>query len=271
MEVIRKLGDRVEKEHNQFLRDSQRIGDHSSKDSNGRTGSMSISNNMDFESLVGGANGASIKTEIKVDKGKSWDDDVWESIFTSNDGVRTDLDLCLDSFIEPFMQAAPIPLPATIVRAQVPSLPPSPKSPRNQFPNLSTTTSRPFATAASFKVGITPSTVQPRSSAPVMQANVSAGLNRPIPVPTLQNQPIKPNYNISLTPATSQTASPLGQSSLQPMIPHNILATSSPSMAAPPQMGTLLAPSKPIQPTWPTGGAPKQGTKDDWGDFDPLA
>jgi SCY1-like protein 2 len=268
MEVIRKLGDRVEKEHNQFLRDSQRIGDHSSKDSNGRTGSISISNNMDFESLVGGANGASIKTENKVDNVKSWDDDVWESIFTSNDGVRTDLDLCLDSFIEPFMQAAPIPPPATVVRNQVPSLPPSPKSPRNQFPNLSTTTSRPFASAASFKAGITPSPLQPRSSAPVMQANVPAGL---VTTPALQNQPAKPNYNISLTPAISQIASPLGQSSLQPMTPHNLLATSSPAMAAPPQMGSLLAPSKPIQPSWPTGGAPKPGTKNDWGDFDPLA
>jgi SCY1-like protein 2 len=87
MDVIRKLGDRVEKEHNQFLRDSQRIGSQSSAETDGSTGVKSVATNLDFESLVGGANGAAHKVENKTERTKTWDDDVWESIFT-NDGVR---------------------------------------------------------------------------------------------------------------------------------------------------------------------------------------
>ncbi len=88
MEVIKKLGDRVEKEHDQYLRDSQRIEDRSAV--NGRA---SLSNNptgaVDFESLVGNnaaapapkADGAS------ANAGQSWEDDVWGSIFSSNPSV----------------------------------------------------------------------------------------------------------------------------------------------------------------------------------------
>ena len=36
-------------------------------------------------------------------------------------------------------------------------------------------------------------------------------------------------------------------------------------------MGGLLAPSKPAQPQWSGAGGAKQLSKDDWGDFDPLA
>lgn len=37
-------------------------------------------------------------------------------------------------------------------------------------------------------------------------------------------------------------------------------------------MNSVLAPSKPAQPQWPgTTGTTKQLSKDDWGDFDPLA
>jgi SCY1-like protein 2 len=88
MMVIRKLGDRVEKEHNQFLRDSQRIGDRSSAETNDSVGVKSIATNLDFESLVGGANDASVKADSAVDNPKGWDEDVWDSIFTNTNGVR---------------------------------------------------------------------------------------------------------------------------------------------------------------------------------------
>lgn len=84
MEVIRKLGDRVEKEHNQFLRDSQRIDDRSTAPDTGNSGAQKLSGGVDFESLVGRANGATMKADINIENG---DDDVWGSIFASGSEV----------------------------------------------------------------------------------------------------------------------------------------------------------------------------------------
>lgn len=88
MSVIRRLGDRVEKEHNQFLRDSQRIEDRSATNTNGVTSPASKSG-VDFESLVGRANGATVKpdTVIDGDSSKGWDDDVWGTIFSGTPEV----------------------------------------------------------------------------------------------------------------------------------------------------------------------------------------
>ena len=89
MDVIKKLGERVEKEHDQYLRDSQQIEDRSAV--NGRT---SVSTGgaggvVDFESLVGnsGASTATVKTNPTSDASKTWEDDVWGSIFSSASGV----------------------------------------------------------------------------------------------------------------------------------------------------------------------------------------
>jgi SCY1-like protein 2 len=84
MAVIRKLGDRVEKEHNQFLRDSQRLEDRSATAVDGAPGATSFGGTVDFESLVGRANGATVKADTVIDN-PSWDDDVWGSIFTGNE------------------------------------------------------------------------------------------------------------------------------------------------------------------------------------------
>lgn len=81
MGVIRKLGDRVEKEHNQFLRDSQRLEDRSVAADGGFSGAPAVAGGVDFESLVGGANGA-VKADSVIES-KNWDDDVWGSIFTA--------------------------------------------------------------------------------------------------------------------------------------------------------------------------------------------
>lgn len=85
MLVIRKLGERVEKEHNQFLRDSQRFEDRSAATANGPSGTQSFAGAVDFESLVGGrSNGAvSVKADTEIDNNKAWDDDVWGSIFSN--------------------------------------------------------------------------------------------------------------------------------------------------------------------------------------------
>jgi len=85
MEVIRKLGDRVEKEHNQFLRDSQRLEDRSATGTNGNAGIKSFVGTVDFESLVG-TNAAAGKKPGSDNSG-GWEDDVWGSIFANGDGV----------------------------------------------------------------------------------------------------------------------------------------------------------------------------------------
>lgn len=88
MAVIKKLGDRVEKEHLQFLRDSQRIEDRSSIQTGvGVPGSSA--NGLDFASLVAGASTSTVKPDIvaPTENGVSnWDDDLWGSML--ND-VRT--------------------------------------------------------------------------------------------------------------------------------------------------------------------------------------
>lgn len=84
MAVIRKLAERVEKEHNQFLRDSQRIEDQSTAADGAAL--PSFDSGVDFETLVG-RNNTSIKPDTVIDGSKSWDDDVWGSIFSSTPEV----------------------------------------------------------------------------------------------------------------------------------------------------------------------------------------
>ena len=89
MEVIKKLGDRVEKEHDQYLRDSQRVDDRSAVN-----GSASLpihaTGAVDFESLVVNSGGATFRPDATSDatKSPSWEDDVWGSIFSNGTAVR---------------------------------------------------------------------------------------------------------------------------------------------------------------------------------------
>ena len=88
MEVIKKLGDRVEREHGQFLRDSQRLEDRSAIPASGAAPNPVVGE-VNFENLVGGGDGATVKQDTAIDgSSKGWDeDDVWGSIFSSNDTV----------------------------------------------------------------------------------------------------------------------------------------------------------------------------------------
>jgi len=79
MSVIRKLGDRVEREHNQFLCDAQRIEDRSATTANDSVGILpSVA--VDFESLVGRADTNGSGKSQSTDN-TSWDDDPWKNIF----------------------------------------------------------------------------------------------------------------------------------------------------------------------------------------------
>lgn len=86
MSVIRKLGDRVEEEHKQFLRDSQRLEDRSATATNGTSGTQPAG--VDFASLVGRANGATVKADSVIDASQSWDDDPWASMLNDNASSR---------------------------------------------------------------------------------------------------------------------------------------------------------------------------------------
>ncbi|RDB21346.1 Protein kinase domain-containing protein ppk32 [Hypsizygus marmoreus] len=246
MQVIKKLGDRVEKEHNQFLRDSQRLEDRSATTINGGAGPKSYVGSVDFESLVGRANGAIVKADAAVDVNKSWDDDVWSSIF--NDNVQT-------SSTPPAAPSRP-----DLFQSQPSRLGAMPMSTTPLTPGTLTSspsTRIPFSTGNS-----TPS----RTGFAEMMASASPPAPPPIP-----------NYNISLSTATSQTGSvpqlstfsmPLAYT-VPPPMQHPQSFKFSPLVASPPTTGRMLAPSKPLQPSW--GTSTKKPSKDDWGDFDPLA
>lgn len=88
MEVIKKLGDRVEREHDQYLRDSQRVEDRSGSTINGTTSHVTAGGGVDFESLVANGTGAPAKPSSTPENPSSWEDDVWGSIFTSGPTVR---------------------------------------------------------------------------------------------------------------------------------------------------------------------------------------
>ncbi|KAE9407078.1 hypothetical protein BT96DRAFT_954642 [Gymnopus androsaceus JB14] len=268
MDVIRKLGERVEKEHNQFLRDSQRHEDRSAIGADGGA-TQSFAGTVDFESLVGGKNGV-VQNDTgggSAGKNSAWDDDVWGSIFndtSSNNGTPA--------------------LAPTMTMSPVPSLPASPKhtpvqalklgGSRPSFASQSSTnsfTSPPPPTQRVSSLSAIPplsSSNAPSSFMAPLQPTISsfAPMNPPQPIPPLSGgpqQPQKPNYNISLPSMTPVAPAPnpmFGVSSIPPAMSPSIMGNSS-------MMGTMLTPSKPAQPAWNANKA----SKDDWGDFDPLS
>jgi SCY1-like protein 2 len=90
--VIKKLGERVEKEHGQFLRDSQRNEDRSAMIDPDGNPLAQMSQSIDFQSLVSGSSTNTAPNAMNADvvgsapttngtaKTSSWEDDVWGSI-----------------------------------------------------------------------------------------------------------------------------------------------------------------------------------------------
>ena len=87
MSAIKQLGDRVEREHDQFLRDSQRLEDRSAISVSGVV-PHPVGGEVNFENLVGG-DGATVKQDTAINgSSKGWDeDDVWGSIFSTEEVV----------------------------------------------------------------------------------------------------------------------------------------------------------------------------------------
>ncbi|KIJ60622.1 hypothetical protein HYDPIDRAFT_98218 [Hydnomerulius pinastri MD-312] len=267
MGAIRKLGDRVEKEHNQFLRDSQRIEDRSAT-ANG-VAAPNLNSGVDFESLVGRANGT-VKPDTVIDNTKSWDDDVWGSIFNSTPEVISAITPVTPQTASTPATQPPVPLP------QAQSLPSSPR------PTNNATLSRPARLGAkpvpstSFDRSVFSTTIQssqpPRVTSPPLQPqHTSSSFSNPSTAATQ-----RPNYNISLSDfsatsssSTNSFASP--PSYIAPNYTPFMSTTPSHPMTAPLQasplsMGSMLAPMQPTRPA----ATNKPPSKDDWGDFDPL-
>ncbi|KAI5119329.1 hypothetical protein M0805_000559 [Coniferiporia weirii] len=249
MSVIKKLGDRVEREHLRHLKDSQRVEDHSASAMGLGSSNGGMANGMDFASLVAGAKTSTVKPDTVVEDGKGWDDDVWGSILNDT----------------PSMQS---PLPSTTnFQAQTPSLS-SPSPPRVLPPPVNATRSslgsmatRPLSSSSYSSPAVTQSMHSPppfrMSSPPLVQQLAQPSLpnymSPTMPLtPSTPLQPAKPNYSVSLPPAMPFTSS-----------------SSPPLVASPPSMmGSIMAPLTPAQ-AWNSGGT-KKPSKDDWGDFDPL-
>ncbi|EKM55637.1 uncharacterized protein PHACADRAFT_95292 [Phanerochaete carnosa HHB-10118-sp] len=272
MEVIKKLGDRVEKEHDQYLRDSQRIEDRSATPINGIT-TQAVAGGMDFESLVGSGGATTVKADTVIDSPKGWDDDVWGSIFNSAEVCHT---------YPPTIASSPLAPPA---QPQVHS------QSASSSPQLSSAgSSRPSPVSRSSRgLGITPLPAPPFNSTAFAQTqsrppqsgpmrpslSTSSPLAPQVPAQLLQpSQTISaqangPNYNISLPPAPFVPSAPMVPNApLQPVMP----LVSSPPLFAAPSVGGVLTPSRPTQPAWSGNNTgPKQLSKADWGDFDPLA
>ncbi|KIY43669.1 kinase-like protein [Fistulina hepatica ATCC 64428] len=283
MEVIRKLGDRVEKEHQQFLRDSQRLEDRSVTAVNGNA-SAPFDTSMDFESLVGRANGTTplaaatngstlspTATGSTSPAKPSWDDDVWGSILNTRSTPTIE---------SPTVVAA---IPPTVTQANSFSASSRPQ----QLPKPSRLGAKPISsTSFNFPSSSPPppqhrhmSSFVPLRSSLTGERTVSGSYPTTSAVQSPPPPSSGPNYNISLpsiAPAPSVipsqpafATSPPSFPSSQPTLPSfmNTPSQLTPSLTPAPSMGSILAPSKPAQPTW----TPKKPSKDDWGDFDPLA
>ncbi|KAG6332892.1 hypothetical protein ID866_6199 [Astraeus odoratus] len=269
MTVIRKLADRVEKEHNQFLRDSQRLEDRSAT-ANGAASPFNTG--MDFESLVGRASAATLQTETAVETQKGWDDDVWGAILNGGNEAS----VSQFSTATPTSQAVSTSAqsPTTSTHAQPQSSPMGPR-PLNTGPpprpsRLGTRTMpgtsfdrSVFSTSASTS-NASPFGQPSRVASPPLQPQRLSPLSN-----TSSNATVpKPNYNISLSDIMSP--SPNTSTSFNSTPNYSPFMTTNPPASQPAMTPTFTSSMMtPMQPTRPVA-TNKPLTKDDWGDFDPL-
>ncbi|KAH9966454.1 other/SCY1 protein kinase [Russula dissimulans] len=262
MAVIKKLGDRVDKEHNQFLRDSQRIEDRSAIATNGNAEGLASRGGMDFATLVSGTGGAAtIKADTELNG--DWEDDVWGSILSSAPEPSP-------SIPQTISHVPPISAPPQSTQS-LPSSPHSGSSLGAQLPR--TTTSRINAGSGS-------SGLRPAGTIPTPPLAPSTFTSTPSRVMTLPTQNAQPNYqgslfasqqSSSLVPHRSSLSKPNYNISLSDVRPTSG-ALSPPAVPAAfaPRQG-MLTPLTPQRASLSTAGSNKQTSKDILNDFDPLA
>ncbi|KAI6110048.1 hypothetical protein F5141DRAFT_1188903 [Pisolithus sp. B1] len=259
MTVIRKLGDRVEKEHNQ------------SALANG-VNPPNLNSGVDFESLIGRAN-ATTRAEVLDDHRPSWDDDVWGPILNGGHEVRVHYNFWPISYryVEQASNSQP-PVPALPAHPRVQSLPSSPRvSATAPLPRPSRLGAKAVAVSSIEKPAFSTSTPLGAISPISPPLRVSSPPSHPqhrTSLPNASSTVPKPNYNISLsdvispalnTPSTPPPINPAPNYS-------SFMITNSPPVTTPPSMGSMLTPMQPTKLVAPS----KPVTNDDWGDFDPL-
>ena len=303
MAVIKKLGDRVEKEHDQFLRDSQRIEDRSATAVNGSADRLASRGGMDFETLVGGAGPASIKADTELNG--NWEDDVWGSILSSESEVRIlpqtikkreMADFCRPQQSPSISQTAFVPPMSAQSQSTTQSLPSSPRmntpigapAPRPLTSRTNTgsnglragvsiqpppLTSSTFVSTTSHALSPPAQNAQPKYQGGILSSQSSQ--------PPQRSSFSKPNYNVSLSDVTTNS-SQLAVPVMTPLSPMNQLHAPSsnafsmpvvsPAFAPRQGMGDILTPLKPQQrPSLSGVGAKTQASKEILSDFDPLA
>lgn len=291
----------MEKEHDQYLRDSQRVEDRSAT-TNGVATPQQVGN-VDFESLVGGGAPGTVKADTVIDANRSWDDDVWGSIFSNGQPSvcvpfsDSPPDHSLNYCQTPPLQSPTIsPPPAPFQQQQnTQSLPSSPKHTVSSLGLASrarnNTGFAPSPASTSYNLSTQKSPIQSRPTFPPQQRS---SLSTSVPlVPQAPNTTYSasmittpsaaPNYNISLPPAAPMPSlATQAMHPMQPLFASSVAApfnaptfSSAPLMPSGPAMGmgmgSALTPSRPPQPTWPTNSGANPLSKTDWSDFDPLA
>jgi len=302
MAVIKKLGDRVEKEHNQFLRDSQRIEDRSATAVNGPIDGLTPRGGMDFEALVGGSGATSIKADTELNG--NWEADVWGSILSSGSTEVRVLPPTREKGIADFCHASQSPsisqtafvTPVSASSHATQSLPSSPR----MGTSLGAPTLTPRTNTGNNGMRV-PAAIPPPSLGSSTLASTSSRVISPPAQniqPKYQGSPLsssqspfqppqrstlsKPNYNISLSDIVPSPVQPppLTAPLMAPPSQMNQLHTAMssalsaplvpPAFVAPQGMGNILTPLKPQQR--PAGvGTNRQASKDILSDFDPLA
>ncbi|TEB36020.1 kinase-like protein [Coprinellus micaceus] len=289
MAVIKKLGDRVEREHNQFLRDSQRIEDMSANAATANGSGPPPPVASDFESLVGKSNAsngiASSAPMVSADNtgaSASWDDDVWGALDKPAPPPQANTSPASRT------SAAFSPPPLTGRNSSGSFQPPKPSrlgaspitaaSNGSRPFNLSTTTtaSRPVMSSTPSPFTPFPPPIPGPSKLNYKPSLTAAGpVSTPplAPLSSFNAPPSKPNYNLDLsgtmgTPTNGTTSPPFSHQPLHFAAP---MAPVAPPFLPPMMGGGLLMPSRPGQPQWPGSNSQKQLTAADLGDFDPLA
>lgn len=213
MSVIQRLGERVEKEHDQFLRDSQRIEDRSAfaVDS---SSTQNFTSTVNFENLVGRTSATTIKADTMTEN-KLWEDDVWGSIFNDTPSKNFTPITSSAAGSSHVRSDSGWETSQTTLRTSSRTLPPPLPPPSNLR----------------------------RSD--LVKSELPTSTNQPPPQPVLT---ARPNYNISLsaqpttnvhtTTSTSNNQFASTSSSVMPLMP--------------PTMTNLLTPSKPAQTSNPT-------------------
>ncbi|KAG9045662.1 hypothetical protein FS837_005902 [Tulasnella sp. UAMH 9824] len=243
MQVIKILGDRIEKEHSQYLRDSQRVDDKSAVTTSNGVPSFTAGP-VDFESLVGGGKspglGAPSSPAVNgaiLTPAKSWEDDVWGSILNGNE-VRD----------VPGIQRSPLtrdripfqsPNPGGSARTSLSQTP----TPRTQSPAITPMTlSRPAAPTTASRTSTAQSnlpSVRALGAKPLHLQNTARAVSTPPPLsPPQQLQPttfgakpaIQQSSSLFTAPPTT-TSTPV----FSPLQPKPMGGSSFGSMAQPQQ------------------------------------